>query len=149
MNPSGSAPQETGAGDAHGIIRVELSIPCETSQVATARRFVERCLGPQAHVPVLLTSELVTNSVTHGSNAPGAAITITLTSLVRIEVTDRGGPSVPVLAASRPYADSGHGLELVNAMSEQWGYRTGPDGRLVTWCDVAAALTGDARRGRR
>src|ERR1700733_7695034 len=57
------------------LCRVQLSIPCETREVATARRFVARCLGPQAHVPVLLTSELVTNSVTHGPRAPGATIT--------------------------------------------------------------------------
>lgn len=151
MNPSGTAPLDTGAGDADdtiedadGTIRVQLSVPCDPSQVAVARRFVARCLGPQAEVPVLLTSELVTNSVTHGPRAPGAAVTITLTSLVRIEVTDQGGPSVPALAGSGPYADSGHGLELVEAMSEQWGYRTEPDGRLVTWCEVAAHLPRDA-----
>lgn len=151
MNPSGSAARETRAGDAndtlqdaHGIVRVQLSVPCEERQVAVARRFIARHLGQQAHVPLLLTSELVTNSVMHGPRAAGAGITITLTSLVRIEVADQGGLSVPVLAASRPYADSGHGLELVDAMSERWGYRTEPDGRLVTWCEVAAALPRDA-----
>lgn len=148
MNPSGSAPLDTGAEDAHGSIRVQLSVPCETRQVARAREFVARCLGPQAHVPVLLTSELVTNSVVHGPRAPGATITITLTGIVRIEVTDQGGPSVPLLAASRGMADSGHGLELVDAMSEQWGYRNEPDGRLVTWCEVTADLPRDAGRGR-
>lgn len=151
MNPSGSAARETGAGDAndtledaHGTVRVQLSVPCEERQVSVAREFVARWLGPEAEVAVLLTSELVTNSVMHGPRAAGAAITITLTGLVRIEVADQGGPSVPVLAASRPCADSGHGLELVDAMSEQWGHRTEPDGRLVTWCEVTAALPRDA-----
>ena len=73
---------------------------------------------------VLLTSELVTNTI---PAAPGQAITLTVAcnrSRLRIEVHD-SAPAMPEPAAAPADADGGRGLILVAALAAEWGfYRT-------------------------
>jgi anti-sigma regulatory factor (Ser/Thr protein kinase) len=61
-------------------IRACLTIPGQPEQVHAAREFVETALGadrPYTFAGVLLTSELVTNSMLHSnSRLPGQTITI-------------------------------------------------------------------------
>jgi hypothetical protein len=96
-------------------------------------------------VALLLTSELVTNAVTHGAVPPGGedsgsdscatpaqvilAITACATGL-RVDVHD-GSASFPVLAMVGAAEESGRGLLLVASLSAEWGcYRT-PAGKAV------------------
>jgi anti-sigma regulatory factor (Ser/Thr protein kinase) len=54
--------------------------------------------------------------------------------MVRVEVADAGGPSMPVPQdESDDWAEGGHGLRLVRDLSDQLGYRIEADGGLVTW----------------
>ena len=121
-------------------------------QVAVARGFVRQVLGaahPGAERAVLLTSELVTNSVTHSdSHLPGGTITVTVRPVtasrgadrIRVEVTDDGGPTEPRVSRDDDLAETGRGLRLIEAYSLMWDYyRDGT--RLVTWFEcVGEAL---------
>ena len=62
----------------------------------------------------LLVSELFGNGVRHsGPGAAGKTVTVTVQAaggVVRVEVTDRGGPGVPQLRACGGEAEDGRGL---------------------------------------
>src|SRR3984885_12512305 len=110
-------------------------------QVSVARAFVRQVLGgshPALERVTLLTSELVTNSVSHSnSRLAGGIITVTVRTAedrVRIEVTDDGGPTEPAVCRDGDLAETGRGLQLVQAYSLGWGFhRIGP--RAVTWVE--------------
>jgi len=81
-----------------------LTIPGRPEHVAEARAFAARTLGEScacADTVVLLTCELVTNSLQHSdSRRDGGTITVTLIAIpggIRAEVTDEGGATVPAL----------------------------------------------------
>jgi len=99
-----------------------------------------------ADLSLLLSSELVTNSVRHsGSAAAGGVVTVTVAAgdeVVRVEVTDRCGDGVPVLPAAAPAdgeAEGSRGLWLVDALSARWGYKRG-GGLATTWFELQAKL---------
>lgn len=126
--------------------QASLTVPCEAEQVHAVRKFVGKTLGddPCPEIPVLLASELATNSVLHGSTRLGGNMTVTVAGdpdgTIRVEVADAGGLSVPALQDERDgWAESGRGLHLVDDLSAQWGYRFEPDGGLVTWFEVRSA----------
>jgi anti-sigma regulatory factor (Ser/Thr protein kinase) len=90
---------------------LSVTIAAVPGQVRVARVFVAQVLGesqPDAGVAVLLASELAANSVLHsGSAVSGGVVTVTVAvgeRGVRVEVTDRSGAGVPVLAPAA-YAD--------------------------------------------
>lgn len=62
-------------------------------------------------------------------------IVITVTRLgasVRVNVSDRTGPTVPLPRAEDDMVESGRGLLLVETLADDWGYeRKGP--RTSTW----------------
>lgn len=124
-------------------IRACLTIPGQPGQAHAAREFVETALGadrPFTFAAVLLTSELVTNSMLHShSRLPGQTITITVTGIpggVRVEVRDAGGTSVPSPHVRDDLADHGRGLQLVTDLSARWGHRREHSGS-VTWFEVS------------
>lgn len=106
-----------------------LTIPGRPERVCEARTFVAKALGarcPITDVAVLLTSEVVTNAVVHSnSRGPGgtvALVVIEMSGGMRIEVSDGGSDlSTPVVKGD-VYASEGHGLLLVQALADQWGY---------------------------
>jgi anti-sigma regulatory factor (Ser/Thr protein kinase) len=118
-------------------------------QVGVARGFVRQVLGashPGTERAMLLTSELVTNSVNHSdSRLDGGTITVTVRPVtastgadrIRVEVTDDGGPTAPTLRRDDDLAEAGRGLRLVEAYSLVWDYYQ--DGtRTVTWFECVA-----------
>jgi anti-sigma regulatory factor (Ser/Thr protein kinase) len=123
-----------------------LTIPGQPGRVAEARAFVARTLGEShacAPTAVLLTSELVTNSVLYSeSGRDGGTITIALIAVpggIRAEVTDQGGATVPVLRPDQPgppeLAERGRGLQLVDMLSARWSYLCDTAG-TVTWFEL-------------
>jgi anti-sigma regulatory factor (Ser/Thr protein kinase) len=108
-------------------------------QVRVARAFVRQVLGsghPGIDRVTLLTSELVTNSVSHSnSRREGGCIAVTVRAAadrVRVEVQDEGGPTAPVLRCDGDLAEAGRGLRLVEAYSLTWDYHHNGNG-TVTW----------------
>ena len=81
-------------------------------------------------VAALLTSELVTNAITH---AAGEAVTLAITcscSQLRVDVHDTSC-SLPVLIDAPAYAETGRGLMLVATLSTDWGFYPTPAGKAV------------------
>jgi hypothetical protein len=103
-----------GALMAGAAVRESATFVGRPDQVREARAFVFRLLGPShpcGNVAVLLASEMVTNSLRHGSSAgPGEAVTVTVVvwdAGVRVEVTGRKADSVPVLRPPDEEAEGG------------------------------------------
>jgi anti-sigma regulatory factor (Ser/Thr protein kinase) len=124
-----------------------LTLPGQPEHVATARAFVARTLGDEclhSETAVLLTSELVTNSILHSrSGREGGTVTVTVITIpggVRAEVIDDGGATVPVLRADHQdghggLPESGRGLQLVQMLSARWNYWQDEAG-TVTWFEL-------------
>ncbi|MFD3944296.1 ATP-binding protein [Streptomyces sp. NPDC058579] len=90
-----------------------------------------------AHV----VAELAANAVTHG-RVPGRDFRLALRATeaaLRIEVTDTRGDRLP-------YAGSGHGLVLVQALADRWGVTSGPVPRKTVWAEIGTASRAAARR---
>jgi anti-sigma regulatory factor (Ser/Thr protein kinase) len=107
-------------------------------QVSLARAFVRQALGdhgPGTDVVVLLTSELVTNSVRHSnSRKPGGTIAVTIAvsgNRIQVEVEDDGGSTVPTLRPGDGLDENGRGLRLVDAYSLCWDYRQTATGTIT------------------
>jgi anti-sigma regulatory factor (Ser/Thr protein kinase) len=115
-----------------------LTIPGRPEHVREARAFVAKALGelhPGLDDAVLLTSELVTNAVTHSrSRGDGGTVTVLIVESgggVRIEIADEGSElSAPVVRGD-VYASDGHGLFLVQTLADQWGYLRDDNGTTV------------------
>ena len=129
----------------HGaMVRAILTIPARPEHVATARRFVIAALGddhPQADTAILLTSELVTNSLQHSASSHDGAILAVGASRaahwLRVEVVDDGAPTLPALREATTDAERGRGLTLVDTLATRWGtHRT--DTGTTTWFEITS-----------
>jgi anti-sigma regulatory factor (Ser/Thr protein kinase) len=133
------------AAMAEATVLGSLTIPGRPEHVREARWFVAKALGelhPSLENAVLLTSELVTNAVMHSaSRCGGGTVTMQVRESaggVRIEVADAGSDlSAPVVRGD-VYASDGHGLFLVQALSDQWGYLR-EDNCTTVWFWLGAA----------
>jgi anti-sigma regulatory factor (Ser/Thr protein kinase) len=121
-----------------------IPLMADLAAAAGARAVVEDCIRAwrvpvDADAAVLLTSELVTNAVTHGS--PSAAGTFVLLTVawdaagLRVDVHDGSGElpmlDEPVLDVTAAEAETGRGLLLVTALSAEWGFYRTPAGKAV------------------
>jgi anti-sigma regulatory factor (Ser/Thr protein kinase) len=97
-------------------------------QVRAAIRVWDIPVDPD--IAVLLTSELVTNAISHEM---GTSITLAVTcsfGQLRVDVHDTSR-TLPVLVDASADAEAGRGLMLVATLSSTWGiYRT-PAGKAV------------------
>ena len=148
-SPPARASNATGdlAAMAGAAVLGSLTIPGRPEYVRDARAFVAKALG-ELHRgrdnAVLLTSELVTNAVMHSSSrSQGGTVTVVIAESdegVRIEVADAGSDlSAPVVRGDI-YASDGHGLFLVQALADQWGYVRDNSGTTVWfWLGASSA----------
>ena len=116
----------------HGC-RVQLATG--PAAAAEARRRVRAAIASW-QVPVdqdaalLLTSELVTNAARHEA---GPAVTLVIAcprGRLRVEVHD-SSRSLPAVAEVAADAETGRGLLLVEALSDEWGFYRTPAGKAV------------------
>lgn len=128
-----------------GVAEVSRVFEGTLASVPAARQFaldhlawvVSPCRGQLA----LVVTELVTNAVVH----VGGAVRVSLSFdrlAVRVEVGD-GGDGRPRVVGSPPEAEGGRGLQIVEALAENWGVDRAGTGKVV-WCvvPVAPAATG-------
>jgi len=81
-------------------------------------------------VAVLLTSELVTNAITH---VPGETIMLAITcdsGELRVDVHD-ASCSLPVVVEAAADSETGRGLMLVATLATEWGFYRTPAGKAV------------------
>jgi anti-sigma regulatory factor (Ser/Thr protein kinase) len=131
-------PQDVAATPGAAEVVGTLVIPGLPEHVSEARGFIAKALGdlhPRLDNAVLLTSELVTNAVMHSnSRCQGGMITVLITESagnVRIEVADEGSDLYTPIVRGDVYASDGHGLFLVQTLSDQWGYTRDGQGTTV------------------
>jgi anti-sigma regulatory factor (Ser/Thr protein kinase) len=120
-----------------------IPLMADLTAAAVARSVVEDAIRAwrapvDPDVAVLLTSELVTNAVTHGTPTPGTFVLLAIVCdavALRVEVHDGSG-DLPVLDtglldAAPAEAETGRGLLLVTSLSAEWGFYRTPAGKAV------------------
>ena len=114
-------------------------LPADPRAVAEARRLVRevvRSWGVPVDVEfaVLLTSELVTNAVTHGSETASAMIALTTTGerdRLRVDVYDTSFAPPVIKNAPLSADEHGRGMLLVDSLATTWGWDHTPTGKVV------------------
>jgi anti-sigma regulatory factor (Ser/Thr protein kinase) len=117
------------------------TFPRQVQSAPLARRFVTEAITghPAANDAVLLTSELVTNSLLHARDATVVMVTVAVTAaLIRIDVLDDGQTGIPHWRDASSQAEDGRGFQLVNALARRWGFTREQD-RTCCWFEVTAA----------
>ncbi|MFD5470671.1 ATP-binding protein [Streptomyces sp. NPDC127105] len=94
----------------------------------------------------LIAGELTANAIRHG-HVPGRDFLLRLTEaggVLRVEVTDTRTERLPTRTAPCPDRESGHGLLLVEELSDDWGVVPRPAGPgKIVWAMVSPSYTGD------
>jgi two-component sensor histidine kinase len=118
-------------------VKQEGTFPHATQSIVRARRFaVEMLTGLEPEVVDSLTvmvSELVTNAVRHAAGEFTVAVDRN-EERIRVAVSDNGSGR-PSLRHPDPTEPSGRGLQIVSALSDDWGVTETADrsGKTV-WC---------------
>ncbi|MGC5345111.1 ATP-binding protein [Streptomyces sp. DT171] len=96
---------------------------------------------------VLILSELLSNACRHGrplgrhtevgDGDVRAAWHVDRTGALTVEVTDGGGPTRPVPATPSVTARGGRGLNIIGALSQEWGVRDNAAGEVTVWVLVS------------
>jgi two-component sensor histidine kinase len=134
------------------VIRLIGWLTTDMRAAAQARRFVSLpCadLSPTAQGEVLLlTSELVSNAVAHGSGSPRLDVRVD-GEHVTVGVTDCGG-GTPAPSPRFDWPNGRNGLRLVQALADKWGveYTPGQPGKRV-WFDLTFAQEATPEQTRR
>ena len=122
-------------------VRASLTLSAVPESAAASRRFIaDICnaaeLGENiCATAALLTSELVTNAIRYGGSravleamSPGG--------LLRVSVRD-DNPALPVVGLHPSLtAESGRGLQLVNALADDWGVEDVDGGGKAVWFEL-------------
>ncbi len=119
----------------------------DPAEVGRARRWARaRLLGsgmgaeePLADTLLLLVSELVTNAVVHTGCPAVLSMLLPAAALpergtVRVEVAD-ASTLPPTPRHARGDETGGRGLELVEGLSDRWGWHSEGAGKRI-WCEV-------------
>lgn len=119
----------------------EIVVPADPAAVSGARNFVsDQCRSlhlarDTRDTVLLLTSETVTNAITHGRSE--ARIRVSLRRrMLRVEVADENSRH-PQRQAPDIDALDGRGMSIVELLAARWGVREEPNGKTV-WFEVAA-----------
>jgi anti-sigma regulatory factor (Ser/Thr protein kinase) len=132
-------------------MKSERTFPNATQSIVRARRFaIETLTGLDPEVVDSLTvmvSELVTNSVRHAASEFTVSIDRNETR-IRVAVSDLGERR-PSMRNPGPTEPSGRGLQIVDALSDDWGVTetAGRSGKTV-WFVLALRLQGDGAEDR-
>lgn len=134
MEPDGTADSPGDAGTP------ALSLPRSPESVSAARRFVaDHCQQWQLRGSydglLLLVSETVTNAVQHARSRLVEVRLVRHPPAVWVEVRDDDA-TPPAPRAAGGDAESGRGMELVDALSDEWGVTANSDGSKTVWFDV-------------
>ncbi|MDX2699771.1 ATP-binding protein [Streptomyces ipomoeae] len=119
-------------------------LPATPTSAGEARRTVRELLDEWGVVPetredmLLITSELVTNALTHTASEWIVCRLHMTGQRLRIEVEDQNsGHALPARRRPGPDDQNGRGLMLVGMLSSDWGVRETPQrsGRVV-WAEL-------------
>ena len=119
---------------------LDLELPRVAAAGQRARHAVEPLIGhglrrEECSDVLLLTTELVTNAVRHGTGDVLLLCAKRASTGVRVEVRNQSGTDIPVPTDGGP--EGGWGLQLVEAISSRWGQSAQADCTLV-WFELGA-----------
>jgi anti-sigma regulatory factor (Ser/Thr protein kinase) len=125
--------------------RIEVSLDRRPLSARRARDAVAQLLGVRAPVgfvrdALLLTSELVSNAITHGEGACELRASFTSPpDHLRVDVIDES-PFIPILArgAVRRARVGGLGLVLVAEVASDWGVGPSAGGGKSVWFEIGS-----------
>lgn len=125
------------------LARAQIDLPAQLTSGWQARLFLadrlrEWHLEPVLDDALLLTTELVTNAVIHARSAVSVTVRRGVERL-RIEVADTG-PGALRFRGARDDAQTGRGLQLLEAIASSWGTSAFEAGKLV-WFELSTAAT--------
>ncbi|MFC5719847.1 ATP-binding protein [Streptomyces gamaensis] len=100
---------------------------------------------------VLILSELLSNAYRHGRPLSAenggrteggdggirAAWRVDQHGRLTVEVTDGGGPTRPLPATPSVTARGGRGLNIISALSQDWGVRDASGGEVTVWAALS------------
>ena len=119
---------------------ISLVLPSIPESVRIARFHVRAALGfhgldEYADAAEMITSELVTNAIRYVGEDSGETIGVTLAHVwdqvaLGVIVTD-SSPDSPVMRETSPTSERGRGLQVVEALSDHWGWHPEPGGKAV------------------
>ena len=116
---------------------VSWTLPHDATAPSLARRLIrEHCVGCTPDTlewALVLTNELVTNAVEHGSGEPVVRLRVDQ-HLLRIEVHDESPEEVRCLPPNAS-ANRGRGLAIVDAVSSAWGAAPTDHGKTI-WFEL-------------
>jgi anti-sigma regulatory factor (Ser/Thr protein kinase) len=117
-----------------------ITLAAVAESVGEARHFAAGVLGDgeRADTAELLISEACTNSVVHSESRFGGKFTLTLLGdggMLRCEVVDEGGPTVPTRRDESELRDNGYGMMLIETLSSRSGHFV-ESGHLHTWFEL-------------
>jgi two-component sensor histidine kinase len=87
---------------------------------------------------MLVLSELVSNAVRHAAPLPTGEIVVrwqVQDECLHVEITDGGAGTRPHASVAALSAVGGRGLDIVRAVSAQWGVTEG-EGSVTVWAEV-------------
>lgn len=127
---------QSGHGPA-GPCRLEL--PPDAGAQRAARQLVRSLLEGRADGEIiddaeLVTAELVANAVRH-AGTPIEILAGPLPGRLRVEVADRAVGAAPRVMPPSLTAESGRGLQLVEALTDGWGYEV-RDATKTVWFEI-------------
>jgi anti-sigma regulatory factor (Ser/Thr protein kinase) len=118
-------------------VTYELTLAPTVDSVGVGRRLVREALSEWdlddlAHTAMLLTSEVLTNSLLHARTQIVLSIERTGPSAVTISVRD-GSPILPRRRRHAQDATTGRGLELLDRLAQSWRIEPEPGGKTLTF----------------
>jgi anti-sigma regulatory factor (Ser/Thr protein kinase) len=113
-----------------------ISLTAEPAAAAEARSQVRAAIHAwdvpvDLPVAVLLTSELVTNAISHEAGETVMLVITCTCDQLRVAVYDTSWWSKPVLVDAPADAEAGRGLMLVASLSTDWGFYRTAAGKAV------------------
>jgi anti-sigma regulatory factor (Ser/Thr protein kinase) len=87
---------------------------------------------------VLVLTEMVTNSVRHGS-APVTVDLVETAPTLMVCVSD-GSSSTPLRPTARAGDEGGRGLTILDELTSRWGVWPNPGGGKTVWCEFVSDM---------
>lgn len=139
---SSSSPGDPADDHERGVRHEDFELPASASAVSEAREWVHGRLKhwdlpeDMGHTAQLVVSEFFTNAVVHTGSGQVRCRLRAHGERLRIEVTDEGGDGEVVPREADAEDVNGRGLQLVNALAEQWGVTGGGIPGRVVWAEL-------------
>lgn len=118
---------------------VRLQVEATRDAPSVSRQHLESLksiLEPRYDDVLILVSELVSNSVRHGSSADIDVRVTAADERIRVEVTDEG----PGFSATTPRGD-GLGLAIVEKLADRWGMKDQRQ-EFTVWAELSTTAAG-------